>query len=734
MKRALSELASKPSSPEQSPTLHALAAAAAMAAWACTPQVALAQTAGAGAGAGSQSITITGRQSANAGVGVSGFGDVPLSRLPLSASVISVSQLQDAGISGLGDLTRLNAAATDAYNPPGYWSQLAVRGFIVDNRFNYRRDGLPINAETIIPLANKQALELLQGTSGLQAGTSAPGGLVNLVVKRPLAQALMSAKLDVDEGGLLGAAVDIGNRAGADGSIGWRINASGARLGTPIRNTKGSEASLALAGEARFAPATTLEAEVEWSRHSQPSVPGFSLLGSRLPAASSIDPRINLNNQRWSLPVVFKGQTASVRLTHELSNQMQVQAQVMRQQLTTDDRIAFPFGCSAADDYSRYCADGSFDVYDFRSEGERRTSDAAELALSGKAVAAGARHRYKVGVLSTRFNSRFNRQAYNWVGTGTLDGTTAVPADPSLTDENTNRSERSTEFFVQDNMQMGLWGLWGGLRHTSQHRESVRTDGSRATGYPQNFTTPWLAVSFTLLPSAMIYASYGEGVESEVAPNRSRYRNGGEALPALKSQQVELGWKGHSDRLDARLAVFDIKRPLWSDIGPCDSAPNSCVRQADGSARHTGVEAEAEYRWGPFSFRGSAMQLKARRQGALDASMNGLAPTNVPERTLKLQSAYNVSALPGLAFIGFLTHEGARQVLPDNTVATPGWSRIDLGLRYAQRLQGTQLTWRLGVDNVANTRAWKEAPYQYEHAYLYPLAPRTAHASVQMRL
>jgi iron complex outermembrane receptor protein len=93
--------------------------------------------------------------------------------------------MQDAGISGIADLTRLDAGITDAYNAPGYIGQLAVRGFTLDNRFNYRRDGLPINAETVIAQDNKQAIEILKGTSGLQAGTSAPGGLVNLVVKRP---------------------------------------------------------------------------------------------------------------------------------------------------------------------------------------------------------------------------------------------------------------------------------------------------------------------------------------------------------------------------------------------------------------------------------------------------------------------------------------------------------------------------------------------------------------------
>ena len=56
-----------------------------------------------------------------------------------------------------------------------------VRGFELDNRFNYRRDGLPINAETSIPLDNKAQVEVLKGTSGIQAGTSA----VELHVLRP---------------------------------------------------------------------------------------------------------------------------------------------------------------------------------------------------------------------------------------------------------------------------------------------------------------------------------------------------------------------------------------------------------------------------------------------------------------------------------------------------------------------------------------------------------------------
>jgi iron complex outermembrane receptor protein len=248
---------------------------------------------------------------------------------------------------------------------------------------------------------------------------------------------------------------------------------------------------------------------------------------------------------------------------------------------------------------------------------------------------------------------------------------------------------------------------------------------SDLTSYGQGVTTPWLALGHALGAGELAYASWGQGIESEVVPNRpSRYDNAGQALPALKSRQIEAGLKHRDERLDWRLAVFDIRRPAWRDI--------ERLRVLDGSARHLGVEAEAEWRAGALALRGSATALKARREGSADPALNGKRPTNVPALSLKLQAAYNLAAVPGLALLGFATHEGEREVLPDNSVATPGWTRLDIAARYTQRWDGLALVWRVGIDNLADHRAWKEAPYQYDHAYLYPLAPRSLHASVQV--
>ena len=72
---------------------------------------------------------------------------------------------------------------------------------------------------------------------------------------------------------------------------------------------------------------------------------------------------------------------------------------------------------------------------------------------------------------------------------------------------------------------------------------------------------------------------------------------------------------------------------------------------------------EADWRAGAWNLRGSAMRLKARREGSADTTLNGQRPTNVPASSLKAQAAYNVPSLPGLAVLGFVTREGDRMVL-----------------------------------------------------------------------
>jgi iron complex outermembrane receptor protein len=685
-----------------------------------------------------QTVTVTG-PAPMARNAVGGFGDSPIARSPFSATTLNADELRDAGVIRLADLPRLNPALSDAYNAEGYWSLLAIRGFALDPRANFRRDGLPISGETVLALDNRQAVEILEGTSGIQAGISSPGGLLNLVVKRP-AGTIRRVGLNWQQSGSIGATADIGDSAGP---FGWRVNLASESLRPPTRSADGSRHLAAAAVEWRLSPASVLEAEVEFSHQAQPSVPGFSLLGNLVPDARATDPRINLNNQPWSLPVVFDGTTASLRWQQRLSERWKFVAHGMVQRLRTDDRLAYPYGCSAEGNYDRYCSDSSFDFYDFRSDNERRRSAALNLSLQGRSEFAGMAHLIDSGILISRFQSRMQPRVDDAtiVGSGSVDGLTMIPTLPTLGSvANTDRNDRSTELYLRDHAELGSdWGLWAGLRHSRLQRGSVATDGSAAVAYGQAFTTPWLALSRALSTTTVTYASWGQGVESDVAPNKANFSNAGQPLPALKSRQFEIGIKHDGATIAWTVAAFDVTRPQVSDSADpaaacADPAAGCLIHAAAGRARHRGLEAAARWHQGPWQLGASALLLQARITGSADPTLNDKRPTNVPAQAFKAHVGYDISGWPGASLNAALTSDSNRMVLPDNSVSVPSWTRIDLGLRYAHQAGDATLVWRVGVDNATDRRAWRESPYQYAHAYLFPLPPRSWRLSMQTDL
>ena len=660
---------------------------------------------------------------------VSGFGDLPLKDVPISATVIDSAQLQSSGARRLADLTPFDASVTDAYNSAGYWDFLSVRGFVLDNRFNYRREGLPISAETTLPLDNKERVEILRGTSGIQAGTSAPGGLVNYVVKRPTEQDLREVRTEVSGRGSLLGAVDLGGRFGAERQFGYRLNAVSENLRPRTFDLDGNRQLVSLATDWRLTRDSLLEAEFEYSHKTQPSQDGFSLLGDVLPRP--VDPRLNLNNQPWSQPSVFDAFTGTLRFTQALNADWRWSAQLGQQRLKNDDRLAYAFGCSMEQRYDRYCSDGSFDFYDFRSENERRRLTAGNLAVKGSFSTGAVRHDVGIGLTASRVRERFQGQADNDVGSGNVWGTAIVPADPAPTLPNTNRDERSTELSVQDAIH---WterlATWVGVRHTQLARDSILTDGTQPTAYTGGITTPWVAISYALRPDLMAYASWGKGMESQLVPDKPlQYANAGQALPPLASRQWEFGLKGGSGRpaegLNWQVAWFDIVRPM-TNIDACENTGADCTGRYDGDARHRGLEASVQWAGGPWRLAGGATFIDAKRRGSsFSPEINGQHPVNVPGQVWRAQAAYRVAAVPGLELQARLSREGRRNVLADGSLQLPAWTRVDAALRYDAKIGRTATTWTLGVDNLLDRRYWKESPDQYGHVYLFPGAPRT---------
>ena len=306
-------------------------------------------------------------------------------------------------------------------------------------------------------------------------------------------------------------------------AFGLRLNAAAAN--TRPEGARGRRQAPPAGRGRRLAagPGTLLEAEVETSRRSQPSVPGFSMLGDRVPSPG--DPRINLNNQSWAQPWCWRARPPRCAGSSKLADGWKFVAHAATQRLTSDDRIAFPFGCFDAEPGAgryllpdRYCPDGSFDLYDFRSDNERRTHqrarpDALRHAAHRHGRAMRCRDRRAAQPRDEQLRSaRPSRSA----APATVDGSIRdLPANPAPTDENTNRANAPPKLSLRDAIAFDDRNtLWLGVAlHRQSCSASFRTDPQdrRETDYQQSFTTPWSRPVTPSRRTNWLYASWGEG-------------------------------------------------------------------------------------------------------------------------------------------------------------------------------------------------------------------------------
>ena len=691
-----------------------------------------------------QAVTVTGKSAPLLDVENADVGSfaVPLARTPQSVTVLTADLLADTAAQSLSNVARLDASLADNYNTSGYLESLSIRGFVLDQSGNFRRNGLAISNYVPLALENMERIEVLKGVAGLQSGVSAPGGLVNYVTKVPMKGVFTSAAVSLDGNGGSKLHIDSNSMLG---SVGLRLNLVNEQLHSDFDRASGSRQLLSLALGTALSADTSVSANLEYQRKSQPSVPGLGLLdsngdgvGDSLPGL--IHPRLNLNNQDWALPVQVNSSTAQIAVDHRLNADWRAHVAANVQTTLINDRIAFPDGCSSAANYvyPGLCGNGDVDIYDYRSEGEKRSLSSWDAYLDGKFKALGMAHAARFGMAGRSVHADLPAmQAYNYVGTSNIYAPVVLPADPTLTVLNTNSREHAVEAYatLASQLSTGLQSFVG-LRVSRLSRSSEQSDGSEPVSFEQTVSTPWAGLAWSPTETAMLYASWGQGVELEVVPNRpALFANAGQALPALKSEQTEIGIKWQANpRLLLSGAVFNIEKP-YADDQPGSSGGALPTRVAGAkTARHRGLELSAAGRLGDaLSLQMSLMALDASYTQALDASLVGQRVTNVPRLKSSLFADYKVTAVPGLAVNALASFESGKTANADGSVELPQAWQLDAGLSYQHRIAGQSLLWRLNIENLTDRSYWREAPTTaWGGIYLFPATPRTVRASATL--
>jgi iron complex outermembrane recepter protein len=672
---------------------------------------------------------------------VGGFS-TSIAKTPQSITVFGSDLLNATATKTLSGAIKLDASLADNYNAAGYIESLSIRGFNLDQASNFRRNGLATSNYAPIALENKERIEVLKGVAGLQSGVSAPGGIVNFVTKQALRDNFTALHIDGNHFGAAKAHVDANLRLG---NAGVRVNLALEKLRNADDDADGSRTFASAAFALPLTTTTSLAAELEFHRKSQPSVPGLGLLdvdgdgvAETLPRITRSLQRLNLNNQTWSLPVESNTTQLSAALSHRFNTQWQGSIALAHFASKIDDRIAFPDGCSNATNYvyPGLCANGDVDVYDFRSENERRKLTSWETKLKGRLDALSATHIAQFSLAGREGSTKLPpKSAYNYAGYTNIFAPIAVAENAINESINTNADERSTEaaLSLQSQWSESLQSFVG-VRAVRVSRASVRSDGTQAIKLSQNVATPWVGVSFSPLRTMTVYASLSQGVEVENVPNRPvDFTNYGAALTGLKSKQFELGTKWQMQpRLLATAALFSIEKPYADDRIEADGLR---TRIAGGKlARHRGIESSLAGRVNEaLSIQASATYLDARYTRSLDAALVNRRVTNVPRFAASLFADYKVAAINGLSINSLAWWQSGKTATAFGNVSLPNAWQIDLGASYQTRFAQHIITTRLNIENASNRLYWREAPStSWGGIYLFPSTPRTFKLSASL--
>ncbi|GAB2864399.1 TonB-dependent receptor [Pseudoduganella ginsengisoli] len=665
-------------------------------------------------------VVITGAKPAGTHAQVGGFADLPLLLTPASVNVLDREKMQELNIRTTTDAAKFDASISDAYNAVGYAEQFSIRGFKLNNANSYRKDGLAISGDTQIPLENKEAIEVLKGLAGMQAGVAAPGGMVNYVTKRPTREALRSVTVEASERGTLLGHADLGGRFD-DTRFGYRINVAAERLRSYIKGADGHRNFVSGAFDWQISPDVLLQVDGDYQKKAQVSAPGVQLINNATLPVIPAD--IMLNRQPWSKPVTTESSNIGMRLLAQLNNDWSATFSANRHAFKRDDYAAFPYGCGAENLYPGFCANGDFDVYDYQSLGERKTPQAAQALLQGKFATGAVSHALSAGWSWFKNSEEWGDYLYLGLDTpSNLYHPVVVPQKGGTSGPvSERRADREQAVFVQD-----VAGLTDKLKlHAGVRSAHVKRDEAGATPVDETFLLPNVALVYSPKANATAYASWAKGLEyGGVAPIGTSHP--GHALAPSASKQVELGVKADiGDDISLAMAVFQIRTGL-----EFINAANDYVR--GGERQHRGLEMRANGQLTrDVKLWFTAMALDTEQSGTGDPSMDGKRVTNVPKFRTSLWAEYALPQVDGLKLNANWQYASRKAFDNFNTVFVPGYSVLNLGASYAVKAGGVKTIIRAQVANATNKFYWRDVTPDLG-GYLFPGAERTYKLSAQV--
>lgn len=663
--------------------------------------------------------------------------DTPLVETPVAVQVVPRQVIQDQRANRLQDvLQNVSGVRSNNNDLEGYVYKL--RGF---TSLDVYRNGLRVpggsSQPTIAESANLERVEVLKGPASVLFGRAEPGGLINLVTKRPLMQPYYKLEQEFGSYAHYRTVWDATGPLNESGTVGYRLSGSFQQYDSFKDFQDGRRVFLAPVLAFKPTSRTDFVVDLQYLRNDTRADSGIPALGNR-PAAVPLRRSLQEANEPRDWVGSFNG---GYELTHRFTDNWAVTNRFLVSHTTLKK---WNIVGTALDE-----ATG---VLDRATQFQKLvgTTYSTNLDVKGRFDTWGVKHNLLVGLdyLHDYYNYNFGAGSQNFPISvfnpvyGTVPGS-AFDDAAAGTGGNFFSSVlvKQSGAYVQDQLTIAnrLHLLLGGRYDSAEvqsgasptSREAAIADRHSRSENSDSQFSPRAGLLYQWTARLSTYASYSKSFGA----NNGRSATG-EALPPERGEQFEVGAKTELFQgFSATVALFHLIKT--NILTPDLTTPDPTDARAVGQARSQGIEVDV---LGAVTDRLSLianyayLDTKVTRD---DSGLQGNRLDNVPSHSGRLFLVYSFGSEDGLGWRlgGGIASASKASGDRENTFDLPAYYRLDAMASYSMMVGTRRMTAQLNLRNLTNTKYYDGADIFFNapaRFAVYAAQPFTAIGTIRM--
>ncbi|MBD1918269.1 MULTISPECIES: TonB-dependent siderophore receptor [Cyanophyceae] len=636
--------------------------------------------------------------------------DTPLRDIPQSIQVIPQAVIEDRDARELGNALETAGSVADnsgrglSVFGPGF----LIRGF--ENRGGVFRDGVEAVSLGGLSTNDIERVEVLRGPASVLFGQGEPGGIINLVPKRPLSEPFYDISAGVDSFGSYDGAVDLSGPITDDSALRYRLNVSYENLNSFRNLVDGNRLLISPIITWDISPSTSLDVYGQYTSDRETIDEGL-VVGANGIIDLPRDRFLGEDFGEFSQDQFNLG----YRLNHEISENLDLRHTLQYQQYSPR-RYAPLFDSldETTGELGRlaYFAGGKYQRFFTNAEAVGRFSTGSV----NHEVLFGVEYRNTLEQPEFQFSNSYNSiNIFNPVYTG-------IPyaIEPEFFRDDTIRT---LGIYLQDQVEiLPNLNLLAGIRYdTADQFRTTQDIGQPREEFSQSDSafSPRVGIVYQPIEPVSLYASYTTSFQ----PSFGASRNADDStFDPERGRQFEVGVKGDiTDSLSFTAALFDIRRRNVRTPDPNNRLFTVQTGEVTSRGFELGLGGEVLPGWN-LTANYTSLDAFVSKDNSTQVG-NSLA--NVPDNQFSLWSTYEMQegSLEGLGFGLGLYYVSQRAGNSDNSFTLPSYFRTDAALFYRRD------NWRaqLNVENLFNSRYFTSSD---QFLGVNPGAPLTVSARV----